>query len=118
MILKSMGLELRRINDISVTYEQVDKILESFKDPERQTLAHGLQDMLQPDNSPSVCFIREAQKLCNIVIPEKHMEIYSMVHCMKWNKMTDEYRNFVVALILNDFRSILMPEEEGSNERV
>jgi len=39
------------------------------------------------------------------------MTIYNCVHCMHWNEMLPEYRQTVMAMVLDDFRSVLNPME-------
>lgn len=111
MKIQTLGLELRKINNVTALYNDVDQVLKntSAVDIAHQTTAHVLQKMLKPDKWISICEIKECAKICGICIPAERLSIYQATHCMGWNEMTPEYRQLITAMILNDFRSILNP---------
>ena len=113
MKVKSLGLELRKIDNVTSLYKDVDIVLSQTPATEiaRQTIAHSLNKMTKSSNHFSVCTIDNCAKIANICIPREHKDIYNAVHCVHWDEMTDEYRKILVAMILNDFRIILIPEE-------
>jgi hypothetical protein len=111
MRIQKLGIELRKIDDVKSLYRDVDLVLQNHK-PETvalQTVSHSLNKMMRPDKYVSICGIDECAKVAGIVIPAEHRNIYQAVHCMSWSEMTDDYRQFICALILNDFRTVLNP---------
>lgn len=112
MIVQSLGFEIRKIGSLSDLYKEVDVVLGKLSYIiEVGTVAHALQKMFKPDQWPDVCNIRECAKICNIVIPQERMSIYSIVHCMHWSEMTEDYQRLIKAMLLDDFRTVLCPQE-------
>lgn len=114
------GIELRNTNkplSVKQLYDEVDRTLynlgiepntgEVSADVAVQTVAHKLTDMFQPNKHFSVCTIRHLSELTSVVISSKRMNIYQSIHCMNWGSMTDEYRKSILAMVLDDFRSVL-----------
>lgn len=113
MKLERFGIEIRKIGTVTALYEDVDKILQNHDvNVKRQTVAHALQKMLKPGNWLNVCSIKECAKVANVYIEQERMDIYRAVHCVNWNEMTDEYRQLIMAMVLDDFRCVLNPKEE------
>ena len=121
MPIQVFGLELRRTNVVSL-YADVDRVLEQAAGGDGRpvprriqalAVAHALQHMMRPEGYCDVCAIRESAKIANIVIPEERISLYHTMHCIYWNAMTPEYRNELAAMILDDFRPILLPPTEG-----
>lgn len=119
MKVQKFGLELRKVGDVGNIYEDVNKVLFSQKvapgtinaDIQKNAVAHSLQKMLTAQKHFSVCTIRDCAKLCQLVIPEDRMNVYETQHCVHWAAMTPEFRQTLICLVLDDFRSILDPKE-------
>lgn len=117
MKIQRFGIEIRKIGTMDALYQDVDKILEGCtiaaggvsSEMQASAVAHALQDMLKPDKHFSVCCIRECAKVCKVCIPSERMDIYSAIHCISWNEMIPEFRQNVIAMVLDDFRSVLNP---------
>lgn len=118
-----LGLEIRKKNTIGNLYADVDKTLlaNGLKDGEvstevqSQAISHSLQKMLKPDSHFSICTIRECIEVSKIVIPQERMDVYQSIHCVYWSEMLQDFRQMIIAMILDDFRSILNPNnEQGS----
>lgn len=114
--MKAFGIELRRANSIVNLYEDVDKTLANAglqpgqpinANIQIQSVAHSLQRMFDPEKYCDVCCIRECAQLCGIYIDSKRMQVYSTQHCVRWNQMIPEFRQTIMAMILDDFRSVL-----------
>lgn len=117
MIIQKFGIEIRKIGQVGELYKEVDKVLEKSGDRIKLlAIAHGIQKMLRPDQWIDVCFIKEAAELAHIIIPRERMITYHSIHCMHWNEMTEEFRMLVMAMVLDDFRSILCPNEAKETE--
>lgn len=117
MQIQKFGLEIRKIGNTQNLYSDVDLILRKYEVPvtginmtvQQQATAHALQHMLQVDRWCDVCAIKECAKLCQICISDERMAVYSTQHCIHWNNMLPEFRQLLVAMILDDFRCVLCP---------
>lgn len=119
MQLQKLGIELRRIGDIKSLYKEVDLVLEKYNilnnpisiNVQAQATAHSLQKMLKTENHFSICTIKDCAKLSQLYIPEERMNVYQTIHCVNWNEMLPEFRQMIIAMILDDFRNILENEK-------
>lgn len=115
--MKAFGLELRKADSIGNLYRDVDSTLSRYSIPpggvtqeiQVQAVAHALQKMIAHDNYFSVCTVDNCRKVCQIHIPIERQHIYSAAHCMDWGQMTADYKQMLLAMLLDDFRSILSP---------
>lgn len=116
MILRQFGIEIRRIGGAKQLYEQVDATLVKHAlkqgvsgNVQALATAHALQKMLKTESHFSICAIRDCADMCQIPIPIERMQVYQSAHCIGWNEMTPEYREVLVAMVLDDFRTVLNP---------
>jgi len=100
------GLEIRKLNKESL-FADVDRVLSKDYNVEKETLVHALQKMLKSNGTFYVSTITECAVICNIIIPEKELQIYRAIHCIKWSAMEEDYRTYIVAMVLNNFKSVL-----------
>lgn len=115
--MQALGIEIRKANNIHNLYRDVDAVLGkqslTYKpvsdDMKVQTTAHALNKMLKPDKWLDICCIKECAVLCGIVIPSERIEVYHPLHCIRWSEMLPEFRTKVIAMVLDDFRCVLMP---------
>lgn len=119
--MKKFGYELRKIGNVKALYDDVDMILSKHeinpqdhisKMVQTQTASHMLHKMFKPDRWVDVCNIKTCASLCCICIKEERMEVYNIAHCMHWSEMTEDYRELLMAMIMDDFRCILNVTEE------
>ncbi len=117
MQVQKLGLEIRKIGNLSNLYNDVDLILKNYSVPtngisvgiQAATVAHSLQKMLKVESHFSVCTIKNCSELCQVCIAKERMQVYQSIHCMNWNDMLPDYRQMIVAMVLDDFRSVLCP---------
>lgn len=118
-----LGLEIRKKNTIGNLYADVDKTLlaNGLKNGEvsvglqSQAVAHSLQKMMKPNSHFSICTIRECMEVSKIVIPQERIDVYHSIHCVHWSEMLPEFRQMIIAMILDDFRAILNPNNEETS---
>lgn len=114
------GLELRKKGQLSNIYRDVDSILKSnnipsggiTKDLVREGVGHSLFKMLKSDNYFSICTVDSCIKVSGIIIQRERYNFYHSQHCVHWNEMLPEFREKFIAMLLDDFRSVLTYEEE------
>lgn len=114
-----MGIEIRRTGQLDNLYRDVDLVLSKLSNneipgsvPREMAIAaaaHSLQNMLNVDSYLDVIAIKQAAAVCGIVIPYERIEFYRTLHCIHWNKMLPEFRQGLIAMILDDFRQVFNP---------
>jgi len=118
--MKAFGLELRRPGNVAGLYKDVDRVLANagiIRDGvgghvQQQTVAHVLQNMITKKHYFDVCAVKECAELCQVIINAERMLVYRSIHCMDWDQMMPEYRQTIVAMLLDDFRTVLTPNAE------
>jgi hypothetical protein len=123
MQIQRFGIELRTLNDTKSLFDSVDAVLSKTDSKSRigkvgdsakiQTVAHALNKMLKTQNYFDVCTIDKCSELCQICISKERQAMYRSIHCMHWADMTNEYRQTVVAMVLDDFRTVLTNQENS-----
>ncbi len=117
MKIQKSGLEIRKSGSLNNLYKDVDMVLNNYGiktgeinvNVQVNATAHSLQKMLNTESHFSVCCIRECASLCQIVISNERMKLYQTQHCVYWKEMTSEFRQMLVAMVLDDFRCVLNP---------
>lgn len=119
MQIQKLGLEIRKIGSLNNLYKDIDTVLKNYAikpgeinaTVQANAVAHALQKMVSVDQYCDVCCIRECASLCQICISEERMTFYRTQHCIRWKEMLPEFRQILIAMILDDFRSVLNPSE-------
>lgn len=114
MQIQKFGLEIRRIGNVESLYKEVDLVLNKVGCDngvgaviQKQTVAHALQKMISTQNYFDVCTINKCAEMCQVCIQKERMQVYNSIHCIHWNEMLPEYRQVIIAMVLDDFRCIL-----------
>lgn len=109
--MRAFGLELRKTGNVNELYKDVDLILasSSLREVQKMSIAHALQRMLRVDNFFSVCTIDACMDVCQIPIPRERYAIYRAAHCIHWNEMLPDFKQQLIAMVLDDFRQVLNP---------
>ena len=107
--MQIFGLEIRKAGDINTLYENVDSVLSKINmdDMKKLSVAHALQKMLSTERHFNICAIRDCAKVTQTIIDDERMRIYQTQHCINWNEMLPEFRQNLVAMVLDDFRHVL-----------
>jgi len=111
------GLEIRKAGSVKNLYRDVDIVLSTNGIPsggvstevQVNTIGHALHKMLQPGATFYVCDVQKCAQIAGIHISKERLDIYSSIHCMKWSEMLPDFRQQVMAMVLDDFRSVLNP---------
>jgi hypothetical protein len=114
--MQAFGIEIRKSNSLGNLYQDVDRTLANSgilpgqaisKNVQVQAVAHALQKMIRVENYFSVCTIDSCIDVAQIHVPKERYSVYRTAHCINWNDMTPDYRQILIAMVLDDFRSIL-----------
>lgn len=118
--MKNFDLEIRKAGSFPALFENVDQVLAkhgmvsgqvSIK-AAIQTVEHSLNHMLKNMSYFCVTTIRSCAESAAIHISSPRMAIYSAAHCVRWGDMTADYKEMLIAMVMDDFRSLF---EEKSN---
>lgn len=109
------GIELRRSSSVKTLLKGVDQVLTDNNmhngavsdNAKVMAVAHALHKMLSAESYFSVCAINDCKEICQVCISSERMAIYKSAHCMNYNEMDVKYRELLVAMVLDDFRSVL-----------
>lgn len=115
--MKAFGIEIRRTGQINDLYSDVDACLNKFnietkqvsKEVQTLSIAHSLQKMISVQNYFCVCTVKTCSEISQIQISKERMDIYQSQHCVHYSEMTPEFRQVLIAMVLDDFRPILNP---------
>lgn len=113
-----IGLEIRKSMAIDKLFTEVDLVLKDndilpdciSKSVESQTVAHVLHRMINEGEYFSHQTVQRCATMSHITISSERNAVYKSIDCMAWGAMTNEYRQLIVAMVLDDFRSILNPK--------
>jgi len=113
--MQKFGIEIRKIGDVKALFADVDLVLKKFNmnpqsvsdEAKASTVAHALQKMLKVESHFSVCTITNCANICQVCISKERLDLYHAAHCISWNEMLPDYRQCLVAMILDDFRTVL-----------
>lgn len=113
------AMDIRNPNAIVDLYEKVDKALAAFgvssggisDEAQAQTVAHSLHRLINENEYFADEVVYKCAKMANIVISQERENIYKSVRYIYWNQMDPKYRQLLVGMILDDFRSILLPKK-------
>lgn len=119
MKLQTFGIEIRKIRDTTDLYADVDLVLANnsipkggvSKEVQSQAIAHAIQEMIKPDKFFSICTISECVAICGICISGERLAVYHACHCIHWRDMLPDFRQSIIAMLLDDFREILNPKQ-------
>lgn len=111
--MQVFGLEIRKANSIQLLYENVDKVLaeNNINDIKRMAIAHSLQKMLDSQKYFDVCTIKHCVDVLQVPIDAERIKIYQTQHCIYWSEMLPEFRQMLIAMVLDDFREVLAPKQ-------
>lgn len=115
MQLQTFGIEIRKIGDVNSLYKEVDIVLKKSEVKDLispivavQTVAHSLQKMFEMGRHFDICAIRSCAQICQICIPKERMNVYEAIHCLSWSEMLPDYRQTIIAMVLDDFRCVFI----------
>jgi len=113
--MESFGLELRTRGTVKSLFNDIDAVLgkngintgEVNQSSQIAAVAHSLQKMLQVDEWFDIITVKDCASLCQICISIERMRLYRTQHCIRWSEMTIDWRQALVAMVLDDFRAVL-----------
>ena len=120
MILQKFGIEIRKLDSVQDLYRDVDRTLRAAEiragevsvQMKVHTTAHALQKLFQQSYFSSYD-VKKIAELSGLIISVERVRMYEAVGTLNYNEMTPEYRQILIAMVLDDFRSVLNPAEEA-----
>lgn len=120
--MQIFDLEIRKTGTFPSLIKNVDSVLKKHGMVSGQvsvkvateTVAHSLQNMLKNDRYFNVCTIERCAQASAISISSPRKAIYQAAHCISWGDMTADYKEILIAMVMDDFRSLFMPQSQNS----
>lgn len=93
---------IKASDNILAQYNTNGEIPENIKG---QAVLSVLKNVSQNKQWFDVTAINQLAKMNEVVISEEHQEFYSALHCIHYNEMTTETREYLFATIVSYFKS-------------
>lgn len=78
-----------------------------------QAVLSVLKNLTQRKDWFDVTAVRELAKMNEIVISAEHMELFNSLHCIHWNEMHQDTREYLMAVLIDYFRGNLAMSNAG-----
>jgi len=97
-------------NSIHSLYAKVDHIMAetNVKQVEKDITISTLNDLIRGDRF-NICDINDLCDMHNIKLSTERQNFYRVLHCKRYGDMTHETKEYLMACILDDMRSIIIP---------
>jgi hypothetical protein len=99
-------------SNVGAIIEASKRVLERYSNdgliPENvrgQTVLTVLKNISQRRDSFDICSIRELAKMNEVTISAEHYEFMSTLHCVKWEDMHQDTREYLMAILVDYFKS-------------
>lgn len=73
-----------------------------------QAVLSVLKNITQRKEWFDVCSVNHLAKMNEITFSEEHEELFHSLHCIYWNEMTQETREYLMATLIDYFRGNLV----------
>jgi len=114
------GIEIRKKGQLNNIYRDVNSILKKYDIPDKSInkllikngVAHSLQHMICVQSFFDICTINKCSELSQIRPSFERHALYSSQHCVHWNEMLPEFKEQLIAMVLDDFREVITYDEK------
>jgi hypothetical protein len=97
-----VGAIIKASKNILEKYNTNGEIPENIKG---QACLSVIKKLIQNSKHFSVCSIVELAKMNEVFISSEHMEFFNAMHCVNWEDMNIETREYIMALVVDYFKS-------------
>lgn len=97
----NVGALLQASKDVLDKYE-VGIIPENIKG---QTSLSVLKNIMQNKQYFDICGVNSLAKMNEVTISEEHREFMQTLHCIHWNEMHQDTREYLMAILVDYFKS-------------
>ncbi len=116
MSIEIFNFQIRKLDNFDSVYKDVDRILAKHdivsggvsKKITTQGVAHSLQEMIKNKGYFDICTVKKAAELASIHLSSERNKLYSVAHCINWGDMTDDYKQCLIAMVMDDFRELFL----------
>ena len=98
-----VGALMKAADSILIKYER-DVIPENIKG---QAVLSVLKNMTQRKDYFDITAVREMAKMNEITISAEHWEFMHTLHCIHWNEMHNQTREYLMAILVDYYRGNL-----------
>lgn len=69
-----------------------------------QAVLSVLKNLTQRKDYFDVCAVNNLAKMNEITISQEHQELFSSLHCIHWNEMHPDTREYLMAILVDYFK--------------
>lgn len=117
--MEIFNIQIRKVGNFSSLYKEIDGLLaknkiisgEVGRSIQQQAVAHSLQNMFK-EKYFNVVTVQDCASLANIKISSQRKDVYRSQHCINWGDMTTDFKEVLIAMVMDDFRELFL---EGEN---
>jgi hypothetical protein len=117
--MKILNFELRKIGTLSNLYDEVDKTLKRAGADKgnipfkmiQTGVAYCLNRMFKNESTFHMYDLNKCFEAANVKISTEKEKLYRSFSGTNWGDMEQEVKNTLIAMILDDLRDILNPQE-------
>lgn len=100
-----VGAIIKASKNVLDKYKTNGEIPENIKG---QTVLSVIKNLAQRKEWFSVCEIDKLAKMNDITISVEHQEFFNSLHCIHWNEMHPDTREYLMALLVDYFKGNLV----------
>ena len=112
-------LNFTKDEEVKFLYDHVDDLLVKFMISKNnvtpQIKIDGVLNALRnlfKKGFFDICVVKDCAELLKLKIPETRLLLYRTQHCIHWKDMEPQFRDALIAMILDDFRGALNLSED------
>jgi len=100
----NVGALLKSVDDVLVKYDK-EIIPENIKG---QAVLSVLKNLAQRKDWFDVTVVNKLAKMNEITISAEHQEFFDTLHCIHWNEMHSDTKEYLMAILIDYFRGNLV----------
>lgn len=100
-----VGALIKASKNVLDKYKTNGEIPENIKG---QAVLSVLKNMTQGKDYFSVCEVDKLAKMNGITISVEHQQFFNSLHCINWNEMHQETKEYLMALLVDYFKGNLV----------
>ena len=100
-----VGAIIQASKNVLATYNTNGEIPENIQG---QVVLSILKNLTQRKDYFDICGINALAKMSDITISAEHQEFFSTLHCINWNEMHQDTKEYLMALLVDYFKGNLV----------
>jgi len=96
-----LGTLFKTSNDILSKYKSDGSVPESIKG---QAVLSVLKNLTQNKEYFDICGVNKLASMNEVIFSKEHQELFQTLHCIHWNEMHQDTREYLVAILVDYFK--------------